>query len=279
MHRLRRTVAAAPFIVLSAMGAGCTETFRGAPPVVGSEGPTIAPAPGVTGQVNLFFDSAKAAYSSPDDPTAAQRMVVNGFGLIYSNCDEYFRDAGRTQRIIIFSRDLLGTIGTLATGVVAIAHASKDATAIAALITATGYAVMDNITKDYLFSSDNIDQVRELTLRALAAHQAAFQAGKSFNYPAALIYLEDNQNYCSLSKIAALVKDAIKNGQVVQVAGQPGNLPGPTKPPEAPKTGGAPAGAPPPPPAPPPPLPLTGLPPAAGTFQHVTIGIKPLQSQ
>jgi hypothetical protein len=274
MRRRPRMAAAGPILMASIAIVGCTETFHGPPPVIGSEGPAITPPAGVNGQVTLFFDSAKAAYSAPDDPAAAQRMLVNGFGLIYSNCHEYFRDAGRTQRLLIFSRDLIGTLGTLATGVIAIAHASKDATAIAALITATGYAVIDNITKDYLFSSDNIDQVRELTLRALAAHQAAaFQAGKSFNYPSALIYLEDNQNYCSLPKIAALVKDAIKNGQVVQVSNQPANLPGPVKPPETQRPG-----VPVPPAPPPPPFTLQGAAPATGTFQHITIGIKPLQS-
>jgi len=143
MHIWRKRLTMAPLLGVVLIGAACTDTFRGAPPVIGSEGPMIMPAPGAVGQVNLFFDAAKAAYASPEDSTAALRMVTNGFGLIYSNCNEYFRDAGKTQRILIFSRDLLGMIGTLATGVIAISHASKDATAIAALITTTGYAVID----------------------------------------------------------------------------------------------------------------------------------------
>jgi len=45
----------------------------------------------------------------------------------------------RLSKSLIGDQGFLGTLGTLATGVIAVAHASKGATAIAALITATGY--------------------------------------------------------------------------------------------------------------------------------------------
>ena len=155
-------------------------------------------------------------------------MLSDGFALIYANCTEYFRVAGRTQQRLLFGRDLLGTFGTLATGVVALAHASKDATAIAALVTATGYSVMDDIAKDFLFSADNIDSVRDITLRAIQANQASvFFHNSVFNYNTVVLYLEDNQDYCTLRRIAALVKDAAKNAKVGEAPKQSGvALPG-----------------------------------------------------
>jgi len=94
-------------------------------------------------------------------------MLSDGFVLIYANCNEYFRSAAHTQQRLIFGRDLLGTLGTLGTGIVALARASKDATAVVALITSTGYAIMDDIAKDFLFSADNVEAVRDLTLRTM----------------------------------------------------------------------------------------------------------------
>jgi hypothetical protein len=156
-------------------------------------------------------------------------MLDDGYSLIYTNCQEYFREAGKTQQILIVTRDFLGTLGTLATGVIAVAHASKDATAIAALITATGYSVTDNISREFLFASDNIDSVRELTLTKMTDFYNRIPAAP-MTYNSVTRNLTDIQNYCSLRKIAALVKDAIG----------------------AAANSGAGAGQPPPPPPPPP---------------------------
>jgi hypothetical protein len=198
-------------IVSTLLTVGCSETFHGPPPIITGEGPTM-PDPKIRGLAQLFARSAEASYDAPTDPARAGRMLTDGFALIYSNCDEYFRAAGRTQQTLIFERDMLGTLGTLATGIIALAHASKDATAIVALATATGYAVADSITKGFLFSSDNIDAVRELTLRAMRDYSGpVLRDSNNLNYPNTVISLENIQNYCSLRKIAALVKDAIKN--------------------------------------------------------------------
>jgi hypothetical protein len=122
--------------LLAILTAGCSETFHGPPPIIGSIGPTLPTA--TDGLVAKFSASAKAAYG---DDRFAKAMLDDGYSLIYTNCQEYFRAAGKTQQILIVARDFLGTVGTLVTGVIAVAHASKDATAIAALVTATGYSV------------------------------------------------------------------------------------------------------------------------------------------
>src|SRR4030088_3580568 len=127
--------------------------------VIGSAGPIVPVAR--DGLVAKFGASAQTSYAND---AFARAMLDDGYSLIYTNCQEYFREAGKTQQIQIVTRDFLRTLGTLATGVIAVAHASKDATAIAALITATGYSVTDNISREFLFASDNIDSVRELTL-------------------------------------------------------------------------------------------------------------------
>lgn len=260
----------------------CSETFRGPDPIISSEGvaPTDASSGGL---VRLFFNSANTSYSSPADPTLARQMLSDGFALIYADCNEYFGVAGRTQQKLIFGRDLLGTFGTLVTGIIALAHASKDATAIAALVTATGYSVTDDISKDFLFAADNIDSIRELTLRAIQADQASVLAHNPvFNYNTVVLYIEDDQNYCTLRKIAELVKEAAKNAPVGEAAAAPpANLTGGI----APRAllGAAPAPPGPPPPAPPP-VAAFAVPPASAaqttaTFQHIPIRVKPLDSR
>lgn len=257
---------------------GCSETFRGPDPIITSQG-TAPIGADAAGLVRIFFNSANASYSVPGDSTLAKQMLSDGFALIYSNCNDYFRDAGRTQQTLIFGRDLLGTFGTLATGIIALARASKDATAIVALATSTGYAFMDVISKDFLFAAENIDAVRELTLRAIQADQATVLTNnKSFSYQTVVLYLQDDQNYCSLRKIAELVKDAARNAPLgAGPAAPPANLVGTgvqpaLAPPVAP-------GAAPPPPAPPPPsaAPTPAYPQAVATFQPIPIRVKPLQ--
>ena len=264
-------------IALTVCLGGCSETFRGLDPIVTAQG-TFATDPNTAGLTRLFFKSAGASYSSPGDSTLAKQMISDGFALIYSGCNDYFRDAGRTQQRLLFARDLLGSLGTLATGVIAVAHASKDATAIAALITSTGYSVADNVAKDFLFSADNIESVRDLTLRALQADQANVlpdDTEKTFSYQTATMYLEANQNYCTLRKIAALVKESITNAPLDNgPAGSPTKLTGST---------GTAAPAPPPPPANPmmlqpmpSPAPVVLPRQAPATFRHVPIRVKPL---
>jgi hypothetical protein len=227
--------------LLAILTAGCSETFHGPPPIIGSIGPTLPTA--TDGLVAKFSASAKAAYG---DDRFAKAMLDDGYSLIYTNCQEYFRAAGKTQQILIVARDFLGTVGTLVTGVIAVAHASKDATAIAALVTATGYSVTDNIAKEFLFSSDNVDSVRELTLTKMADFYNKIPVDK-ITYNSTTRYLTDIQNYCSLRKIAALVKDAISTAanagagagreELLVPASAPAPPP-PPPPPSAPAPGG-----------------------------------------
>jgi hypothetical protein len=203
---------------------GCSETFHGPDPIISSHGATVAD-PNAGGLVSIFFKSAAASYAHTDDPTLAQQMLKDGYALIYSDCDEYFLAAGRTQRALTFSRDLIATLGTLGTGIIAIAHASQDATAI---------------------------------------------VGKpqAFSYQTVVLYLQDDQNYCTLSKISELVVESARNASLDSVApSPPANLIG---------GGGAGGGFAAPPPTP---LPYVGgpQPQTPATFQPSQIRVRPLQ--
>jgi hypothetical protein len=230
------------------------------------------------GASSAFFNSATVSYDAPADSNLAKQMLSDGFVLIYANCNEYFRSAAHTQQRLIFGRDLLGTLGTLGTGIVALARTSKDATAVVALITSTGYAIMDDIAKDFLFSADNVEAVRDLTLRTMQADQATvLTTNKFYSYQTAVLYLQANQNYCSLRKIAELVREATKNAPLQQApAAPPVNL-GRSIPPEAPAPLAVPAIPPPPPPVPPPAAPPPSAPQGIATFQPIPIRVTPLQ--
>jgi hypothetical protein len=255
----------------------CSETYRGPDPIITPQGAaSIDPASG--GLVRLFFNSATMSYDAPADSNLAKQMLSDGFALIYANCNEYFRSAAHTQQTLIFGRDLLGTFGTLGTGIVALARAPKDATAIAALITSTGYAIMDDIAKDFLFSADNVEAVRDLTLRTMQADQATVLTNNTFySYQTAVLYLQANQNYCSLRKIAELVKEATKNAPLQQAPAAPRVNLGRSILPETYAPSAVPAIPPPPPPVPPPAAPPPSAPQGIATFQHIPIRVTPLQ--
>jgi hypothetical protein len=267
----------AVYLAIALSVCACSETYRGPDPIIAPQGVTpIDPASG--GLVRLFFNSATVSYDAPADSNLAKQMLSDGFALIYANCNEYFRSAAHTQQRLIFGRDLLGTLGTLGTGIVALARASKDATAVAALVTSTGYAIMDDIAKDFLFSADNVEAVRDLTLRTMQADQATVLTNNTFySYQTAVLYLQANQNYCSLRKIAELVKEATKNAPLQPApAAPPVNL-GRSILPETYAPPAVPAIPPPPPPVPRPAAPPPSVSQGIATFQHIPIRVTPLQ--
>ncbi|MEO4049033.1 hypothetical protein AAFN46_18350 [Pseudomonas sp. CAU 1711] len=196
-------------ILLSA----CTTT-QGPSPTLNKDGPLEADTTksGLTGR---FAISEAASHNDETDDGHARQMLEDGFALIYANCDLYFASAGQTQRWLMVTRDTVGAVGTLAASVMALHDASNNAVANVALATGITFSGLDIYTKNFLFAAENIDAVRELTTHALNVHSEAVREQTPLTYATASVHLLDNQNICTPASIMALVRQAIKKGDVI----------------------------------------------------------------
>jgi hypothetical protein len=166
---------------------------------------------GLTGR---FATSEAASHEAQSDDPLARQMLEDGFALIYANCDLFFSSAGQTQRWLMVTRDSVGAVGTLAASVMALHGASNNAVANVALATGLTFSGLDIYTKNFLFAADNIDAVRELTTHALNVHSGAAREQTPLTYASVSVHLLDNQNICTPASILALVRQAIKKGDV-----------------------------------------------------------------
>lgn len=204
---------------------GCT-TARGPDAILSAHGVTSTVV-GTSGVTASFLNAASKSAAKKEDPVLAEAMLRSGFALVYANCSDFFLTAGENQKWLIVTRDTVGAVGTLATGVMSLHNASKNAVANMAFLTGATFAGLDIYTKNFLFAAENVDSVRTLISRALNVHQTAVLAQGPFTYDSASMMLMDHQNICTPMPIAALAKEAIKKGNVVpdtQNATDPGGL-------------------------------------------------------
>lgn len=170
-------------------------------------------------QANLFaLEVAKGnrASEANDIQRAYRQMVIDGFGLVYANCSDFFRSEGERQKWIIFGRDIVAATGTLATAVAAAAGASSSITTAFSIATATGYNGLDIYQRNFLFGSDNIEAVRDLITKALSVHAAAVLSDSMpwTGFGEAAQSIMDHQSICLPASILQLTRSAIKNGTV-----------------------------------------------------------------
>ena len=213
--RLSKLSLAVALLVTSGSLEGCATD--GAAPAIQSTGPAVSNA--TDGPAKAFYDAEQTARVSnrPDDVKVMYKM---GYSLIYVNCNEYFDSAGTTQTLLVTARDAVAAIDAVSTSILVLAKTSKTAFAAVGIGAGAAYAGIDLYTKDYLFSAENVDAVRTLTINALDTHHTAVSASlaatpSSATYDNAFIQLRDEQTICTLRHIAALATDAIKNGHLV----------------------------------------------------------------
>ena len=159
---------------------------------------------------------------------ASRAMFDIGTSLIYANCSEFFTSAGRTQTQLMVWKDAIGLLGTLAAGVIALdggGTGDLDRLAVISIGSSTALSGIDIYTQRYLFSAENVDAVRELTLNALNAHVQKVSESPPKSYAGASRHLLDNQALCLPPRIAMMARDAIKNGQVVAYTNASGPVP------------------------------------------------------
>jgi len=205
---------------LAALLSACATTTQGPRPIISSTGALLKPGSQEHSVLAQFAAAENCAYTDAMNKatadvqnTSARLMLDTGFTLVYADCSDFFASAGKTQKWLTFTRDTVGSLGTIATSVLALHNGSKNAVSNVALATAAVFTGLDVYTKDFLFSAENTDSVRALVVNALNAHRAAVE-GISGNrtYGTVTEALLDHQDICSPPAITALVRAAIKNG-------------------------------------------------------------------
>jgi hypothetical protein len=100
----------------------------------------------------------------------AGQLTREGAQLSKQFCLSFFKTAGTEQQYLLFSRDLIGVLGALATGVLgALAtgvlgatHSSPAATAAVGLTTGASLSAISAYSRNFLFSEDNVQAVQDL---------------------------------------------------------------------------------------------------------------------
>jgi hypothetical protein len=209
-----RRAAWAAQVITAALLASCST-----PVVITSSGPTMGTS---TGQFGRFQARYTAAANSQSDQESQDsiKLLGTGLALIDNNCRDYFRSEGRFQQTLYFVRDISNVLAPIAAGALAIGNTSAKATAILTLSTAATSSVISTVASDFLFNSDNIDDVQTLVMNDLAAHEEKVNQNKDSN-PSAVNFdwvttqLVDHQNHCTPAHILAITKQAIKNAQLL----------------------------------------------------------------
>lgn len=196
-------------LALGGCGAGLPK------PVLTAKGPVDTTS--TTGLAARFNTSAAAGAAPAASPAQMTAMLLDGFSLIYANCSDFFESAGTAQTWVITTRDVIQTLGTVATGAVALKDGSDDTVAAIAFGSNAAYSGLDVYSRNFLFGAENIDAVRTLTLRAVSVHQQAVLAQNPSLYGEVTQALLDDQTYCSARRISALTREAIKMGNLIAV--------------------------------------------------------------
>jgi hypothetical protein len=213
MHRFRHALLLASLLLLGA----CGTTSRGMTATMTIAGPvTTTPDSGL---ISAFVASHKASFEARTDAQKAKAYLDDGFTLIHGNCKAYFQSAGESQKWLGVTRDVIVTVGTIGSALLALHSGSQTAAGNLALFTGLSNAGIDIYTKNFLFSAENIGSVETLVLSALATHKAGvYGLEDQATYQWATSQILDNQSYCLNAKIAELARDAIKNGRLEAAA-------------------------------------------------------------
>jgi hypothetical protein len=205
-------------LLVCTLGA-CAPTLRGVEPILGANGPTSGKQSNeLYNQRDRFFTRAKAA-AETGGSAALDGMMDSGFALASAHCDSFFRDMEILQRDASIGRDMVAPIISTLTSLIALrgfsAEKSDDYLAALALGSNVALAGIDAVDKHFLFDTDNVREVRELTFKALSASEQELRSRGATTFDTAFRQLTSHQTICSPASILDLTKRAIRAGEVV----------------------------------------------------------------
>lgn len=149
-------------------------------------------------------------------------MLEAGFSLVSARCNDFFAQKNGTQLGVRTAFDAVAPVVALLTGILSITNFSnaqerKDRESVLAFGSVALMAGLKIYESNFLFSADNIENVRELTTTALNTHAQAVRKLTGHTFDTSLSYLIEHQMYCTPSKIRDLAEGAIANGRIKAV--------------------------------------------------------------
>lgn len=169
-----------------------------------------------SGPAAVFIRREAAARAAP----AAQAhqtsllMLTSGMSLAQANCRGYFASAGRNQRNVIVARQVVNAVGALAVTLMLLDDVDPDSITLVELGQSTANTGLDIWTQNYLFAAENISTVEELVIKAEDAYSAVALSRTNLDYEKATDLLMGYQAICAPRRVAALVLEAVKAGNV-----------------------------------------------------------------
>jgi hypothetical protein len=155
-------------------------------------------------------------------------LTAEGASLAYQLCASFFKKAGTEQQYLLFSRDVIGVIGTLATGILGATHASPEATAWVGIGSGAALSGISIYTRNFLFSEDNVQAVQDLTLKAMTAQTTATMAlanaNANYTFFDSVRDIMNIQAVCEVQNILSLVRSSIHQASPVAMVSPGGQI-------------------------------------------------------
>jgi hypothetical protein len=202
--------------------------IQGPPQVINKGGILPPPSFGGTWE-GRFVNAANAAFEPGSSDAAQKEFVRAGTMLVYTRCGDFFQRMGRNQGRSRVARDYIAPVVALLTGILAFRDFGDDSdreqNILEALTLGSNFATaaLDIHDRHFLFSADNVDSVREMTMNALSKHRVAVMERGFETLEDAVEHLVDNQTICTPPHILRLARAAIANSapQPVDTDGKP----------------------------------------------------------
>ncbi|MBV1886798.1 MAG: hypothetical protein KUG61_06930 [Parvibaculaceae bacterium] len=168
---------------------------------------------------NLAYQFSKTVCASIRDTKSSEEstaMLEAGFTLVKTRCNDFFYQKGRSQSQARLTRSLIAPITVALTGIAGLADVSNSAELLTGLSIGSAFVIsgLEIYEEQFLFDADNINSVRQLTTRALAAHSKAVLDKKPENFDKAVRHLISHQMICTPANILELTQKAIEKGIV-----------------------------------------------------------------
>lgn len=162
-----------------------------------------------------FVEQACASQNSPTDPSLAKDMFTAGATLVAARCNDYFAQKAGSQTGVRTAGDLVMPIVGLLGGIVSLANMSeaarKDWGSALSFGSTAVLAGLKTYEANFLFSANNIENVRTLTTSALMVHSQGVQAAQGLTFDSSVQYLIEHQMMCTPGSILHRTQEAIAN--------------------------------------------------------------------
>lgn len=165
-----------------------------------------------------FFDTACSSFRDSNDPAKARGMMNAGVTLTMIRCNDFFAQRAANQTRSRVLREAIPPVSALLTGIIGLASFDTDegrqeAIQILGLGQTATVAGLEVFQSEFLFDSQNVFAVRNLTMRALDEHSSQILESDAGFYSGTR-HLIEHQMICTPASILELVTQAIDDGSI-----------------------------------------------------------------